>query len=135
MKQKTEKQLWAMFSKYIRARDASYEGYCKCISCNTVKPWKEFDAGHFISVGSDRALKYNEFNVNAQCTACNHFKSGNLIEYRQGLIRKYKESVVTQLEQSHYYKTSRKKLNQNEINAMYVFYKQLFDNIKTKKCL
>ncbi len=62
-----EKAVWRVFSKFIRARDANWQGYCQCISCSTQKNWKEMDAGHYISVGSDRALKYNEFNVNAQC--------------------------------------------------------------------
>jgi len=135
MKQKSEKQLWDLFSKYIRARDANYQGYCQCISCSAIKNWKEMDAGHYIAVGSDRALKYNEINVNAQCSACNNYKHGNLINYRQGLVNKYGRVVTDQLEHSHYHKVTKKKLNQLEINSLYAFYKQLLDSLKTKKCL
>ncbi len=55
--------------------------------------------------------------------ACNHFKSGNLIEYRKELINKYEEKIVKKLEQAHYFKTTKKKLNQLEISGLYQFYK------------
>lgn len=82
----SEKSVWDLFSKFIRGRDANWQGYCSCISCGTAKNWKQIDAGHFISQGSDYALKFNELNVNAQCTSCNQYKSGNLIEYRHTLL-------------------------------------------------
>lgn len=131
----TEANLWSIFSKFIRARDASWQGYCRCISCSTTKKWKEMDAGHFIPVGSDRALKYNEKNVNAQCRGCNNYKSGNLIEYRIGLIKKYGENEVKKLELSHEFKTTHKKLNQLEINELHKFYKQKFAELEDQKCL
>jgi hypothetical protein len=135
MKSKTEKTLWDMFSKFIRARDANYQGYVSCISCSTVKNWKQMDAGHFVPVGSDRALKYNEINVNGQCTSCNHFKSGNIIQYRPGLIYKYGEQKVKDLETSHYFKTTKKKLNQISINILYDLYKKKFEQLNKEKCL
>lgn len=132
----TEKTVWDNFSKFIRARDADYQGYCRCISCTTIKKWNEgIDAGHFIPVGSDLGLKYNEMNVNGQCRACNSFKSGNLIEYRQGMIQKYGEKRVKLLEQSHYFKTSSNKLNQLELNAMNKLYKENFKKLGKEKCL
>jgi len=135
MRNHNEKALWNIFSKFIRARDADWQGNCKCISCSTIKNWKEMQAGHFIPVGSDRALKYNELNVNSQCTSCNLYKSGNLIEYRQRLISKIGEDKVKLLEKSHYFKTTKKKLNQLEINLAYIFYKSQFDIFKKEKCL
>jgi hypothetical protein len=130
-----EKAVWRVFSKFIRARDANWQGYCQCISCSTQKNWKEMDAGHYISVGSDRALKYNELNVNAQCTSCNKFKSGNLINYRRGLISKVGEKEVERLEQSHFFKTTKKKLNQLELNAMFDYYNKEFKKLAKQKCL
>ena len=123
MKDKTESNLWRIFSKFIRLRDADWRGYVKCISCGIMKFWKETDCGHYIAVGADRALKYNEINNNGQCRSCNLFKSGNLINYRQGLVNKYSEEVVKKLETSHWFKTTKKKLLQSEINIMYSFYK------------
>lgn len=134
-KNKSEKSLWDIFSKFIRARDADWRGYCNCISCSVMKNWKQMDSGHYIPKGSDSALKYNEINNNAQCDSCNRFKSGNLISYRMGLINKYGEEKVKQLEQSHYFKTTKKKLNQLQINVMYDYYKKEFEKLKKEKCL
>ena len=126
----TEANLWKVFSLFIRMRDADERGYCRCISCSKVDNYKYFDAGHYIAVGTDRALKYNEINVNAQCRSCNSFKSGNLISYRQGLIRKYGEDIVKKLEVSHFFKTAKKKLNELEIKAMIIYYKNKNNNFK-----
>jgi len=130
-----EDAVWKMFSKMIRARDANWQGYCKCISCSTVKNWKEMEAGHFIPRGSDSALKYNELNVNSQCNSCNVYRSGNLIEYRRGLVDKVGEDKVKKLEQSHYFKTTKKKPNQLELNVMYETYKKEFKQLEKDKCL
>lgn len=136
MKNVTEKTLWDNFSLFIRARDADSNGYVKCISCNTTKQWRDgIDAGHFIPRGSDSALKYNEMNVNGQCRSCNHFKSGNIVEYRVGMIEKYGEEEVKKLEQSHYYKTKNKKLNQLEINALNAYCKKELEKLESVKCL
>ena len=118
----TEKSLWKIFSKFIRFRDADERGYCHCISCNKIDNWKKLDAGHYIPKGSDMALKFNEINVNAQCSSCNVYKSGNIIEYRIGLIKKYGEKIVKKLELSHQFKTTHKKLNQLEINELWKYY-------------
>jgi hypothetical protein len=133
----TEDSLWKIFSKFIRARDANWQGYCKCISCSAVKKWKEMDAGHFINQGSDYGLKYNENNVNAQCSSCNLYKSGNLFEYRFGLVSKIGEDKVKQLEQSHYFKSQKlnKKLNQLQINIGFDFYNKKFKELSKEKCL
>lgn len=129
-----EKSLWNLFSKFTRLRDSDERGYCRCISCSTIKQWNDgIDAGHFIPVGIDQALKYEEMNVNGQCTSCNKYKSGNLISYRQGLVAKYGEDKVKRLELSHEFKTTKKKLNQLEINALYSDYsKKVKDLLKTK---
>ena len=133
----SEKNVWDIFSKFIRARDADWRGNCRCISCGIIKNWKDgIDAGHYIAQGSDYALKFNEINVNAQCSYyCNKMKSGNLILYRIGLVGKVGEKKVKELEQSHFFKTTRKKLNQTELNLMYNYYKEKFEKLKKEKCL
>jgi len=68
------------FKKYIRERD---EGM-NCISCNS----KGNQAGHYFSAGHYPELRYSTDNVNLQCTKCNLYLHGNLIEYRKGLIKK-----------------------------------------------
>ncbi len=70
-----------VFRKWIRKRD---EGK-PCISCGS---YNVSDAGHYYSAGHHPALEFNEDNTNGQCRHCNSFLSGNLIEYRKGLINR-----------------------------------------------
>jgi len=123
MRNVKEITLWRNFSKFIRLRDADWRGHCKCISCNKTDDWKTFDAGHYIAIGSCKGLKYNEKNVNAQCTSCNQYKSGNQIDYRISLIEKVGEKAVKNLEAIYQRKQPFKKLSQLEINILNKEYK------------
>lgn len=81
-----------VFNAFIRKRDCE----TGCISCgNPVE-----HAGHYFSQGHHSALRFNETNTNGQCLRCNNFLHGNLINYRKGLIKKYGELKVNQLELS-----------------------------------
>jgi len=79
-----------VFNAWIRKRD-EYKG---CISCGS-----EIDhAGHYFSAGHYSALRFEETNVHGQCLRCNNFMHGNLINYRFGLITRYGEDYVKELE-------------------------------------
>ena len=68
------------FNKFIRERDFAFG----CISCGE----RVTQAGHYRSAGHHPHLRFNEQNVNGQCTRCNLFLRGNLIDYRKGLVKK-----------------------------------------------
>ena len=97
MKNTLKNKLDRIFSLYIRLRDANPQGYTRCISCGKIVPWKEADCGHFIN-RSHMATRYNEKNCNAQCRSCNRFDEGNNIGYIRGLIKKYGQGVIDELE-------------------------------------
>ena len=78
------------FNAFIRQRDKD-KG---CISCGGSVD----HAGHYFSQGRYTHLRYDEMNVNGQCVGCNNFKHGNLIMYRMGLIQRYGEDAVNELE-------------------------------------
>ena len=78
------------FNKFIRLRDAENG----CISCGG----KVSQAGHYLSQGHHSALRFDENNTNGQCVRCNLFLSGNLINYRKGLVKKIGEDAVNRLE-------------------------------------
>jgi hypothetical protein len=80
-----------VFNNYIRERDKALG----CISCPT---GKADHAGHYMNAGQHSALKFDENNVHGQCVACNCYKHGNLIRYRQGLVNKIGETAVKELE-------------------------------------
>lgn len=74
------------FNQYIRLRD---EGK-PCISCGNENP-KKINAGHFFSSGGHKAVTFDEDNVHLQCEYCNTYLSGNLINYREELIKRIGE--------------------------------------------
>jgi hypothetical protein len=66
-----------------------------CISCGK---YSTLQAGHYYSGGHYPELRFNEQNVNGQCTRCNLKLSGNLIEYRKGLVKKIGIDEVEKLD-------------------------------------
>ena len=77
------KDLQRVFNEFIRLRDADLP----CISCGRYHQG-QWHAGHYRSVGACPELRFNEDNVHKQCSACNNHLSGNILEYRLGLIEK-----------------------------------------------
>lgn len=84
-----------VFNTYIRLRDAKEP----CISCGNTNNVK-FDAGHLYPVSTSSFLRFNEDNVNKQCSNnCNVNRSGNVLEYRLRLINKIGIERVNYLEE------------------------------------
>ena len=70
----------------------------QCIS--TLKPLNDkYDAGHFYSVGSNPALRFNLDNIHAQSVYANQYLSGDQINYINGLSEvygiEYKDYVIS----------------------------------------
>jgi hypothetical protein len=89
-----------VFNAYIRKRD-SEDGYFICISCGQTKTIDLMDAGHYVPVKGSSALRFDEYNVNGECKACNGFDQFHLIGYRRNLIDKVGERKVMELEYQH----------------------------------
>jgi len=85
-----------VFNEYIRKRDKDLP----CISCGRFHEG-QYHAGHFRTTGSAAHLRFNEDNVHKQCSACNNYRSGNLIPYRQNLIEKIGLERVVALENNN----------------------------------
>lgn len=81
------------FQAWIRKRDDGKP----CISCQTHSS-PVWDAGHFYPAGQYSGLIFDETNVHKQCRHCNTFRHGSLIEYRGGLILRYGEQYLKELE-------------------------------------
>ena len=97
------------FQKFIRLRDADKP----CISCGsfTASIW---DGGHFYKAEIYSGLIFNEDNCHKQCRKCNSFLGGNENNYRLGLIERYGEPFVLNLDKlaisKRNYKYERKEL-------------------------
>jgi hypothetical protein len=102
-----------VFNAYIRQRDSD-NGYFTCISCGQTKEVSQMDAGHYVPVKGSSALRFDEYNVNGECKACNGFDQFHLIGYRRNLIDKVGERKVMELEHQHRLikKWSRTELNE-----------------------
>jgi hypothetical protein len=86
----------AAFNAFVRQRDA----HLPCISCGRFHKGA-YDAGHYRSVGSMPALRFNEDNCHRQCVPCNQHKAGNVVEYRIGLVARIGADRVAVLEGPH----------------------------------
>lgn len=113
-----KKILQAVFNTFIKLRDKN-DG---CISCGTKKPDIQYAAGHFFTVGSAPALRYNEDNVHRQCNVyCNDKKSGNIANYRPNLIKKIGQDRFDYLESQ---KGVAKHYTVDELKELIVIYRQ-----------
>ena len=90
------KKLDIVFSIWVRNRDADWRGDVVCITCSRTFPWKEVDAGHYIS-RRHPSTRWHEKNVHAQCKGCNRYRGGAPDEYALALQRKYGENILQEL--------------------------------------
>ena len=91
------KEAQNVFNAYIRQRDLGLP----CISCGTTAD-VQYAAGHYRTVGACPELRFEPLNVHRQCNRnCNMGKSGNLIEYRIGLVARIGADAVAWLEGQH----------------------------------
>ena len=101
---KWTKKAQAAFNEYIRERDRDLP----CISCG--KPFLDvkgitgsnIDCGHYRSTGSCPELRFEPLNANAQHSRpCNRDLSGDIVNYRRGLIDKIGIEKVEWIEGPH----------------------------------
>ena len=82
-----------IFQKWIRIRDAGNT----CISCGTNNT-VQWHAGHFKKSETYYGVIFDERNAHLQCKKCNVFLDGNELNYREGLVAKFGNKWVEQLE-------------------------------------
>lgn len=100
---------WKACSAYIRHRDClkttgTFE-YGRCCTCNDLKPYKELQAGHFIS-GRSNGILFVDEGIHAQCIACNMFNEGRKDEYETFMLKEYGQEVVDRLKQMKWMRCS-----------------------------
>lgn len=86
------------FSLAIRYRDADRHGLITCITCPIRKPVKEMHAGHFMS-RRFMNTRWDDENVNGQCSGCNTFRAGEQYKYSIALDLKYGDGTAKRLHQ------------------------------------
>jgi hypothetical protein len=113
----------AAFNRYIRLRDHDKP----CISCGR-QHQGQWHAGHYRSVGACPELRFEELNVHKQCAPCNDHLSGNIVEYRRGLIERIGIDRVEWLEGNH----AAKKYTIEEIRAIKAEYTRKAKDVRAR---
>lgn len=90
------KEAQQAFNAWIRQRDIKEP----CISCQRHHEG-QYHAGHLRTTKAAPELRFNEDNVNKQCSVCNNHLSGNILEYRVNLINKIGLARVESIEGNH----------------------------------
>ncbi|WP_439884451.1 recombination protein NinG [Pseudomonas syringae] len=109
------------FNEWVRNRDAALP----CVSCGRHHEGK-YDAGHYRTVGSNPALRFEPMNCHKQCVPCNQHKSGNVVEYRLELVRRIGIVNVEWLEGPH----EPQKYTIDELKALTAKYRALTRELK-----
>lgn len=102
------------FNAWVRARDAELP----CISCGRHHQGK-YDAGHYRTVKSNPALRFEPLNCHKQCVPCNQHLSGNIVNYRIELVNRIGIELLDWLEGPH----EAKKYTVEELKAMTAEYR------------
>ncbi len=81
---------------WVRLRDAALP----CVSCGRHHDG-QYHAGHYRTVGSNPALRFEPLNIHKQCAPCNNHKSGDIVNYRIELVKRIGADLVEWLEGKH----------------------------------
>jgi hypothetical protein len=114
------------FNAYIRERDR-LAGYA-CISSGRPLDWNgnAVDAGHYRSTGAAPHLRFDENNCHAQSKHDNRYLSGNVAEYRLGLIQRIGLAAVEALEADQ----APRRYTIEDLQAIKALYRQKLRDLK-----
>ena len=120
---KIVKKLDAVFSQYIRQKNADYLGIATCFTCGKKDHWKKLQNGHFQS-RKHYATRWLEMNCQVQCAGCNVFRYGEQFLFSKYLDEKYGDGTAEEL-----YIKSREtvKFSNNELLDMIKLYSDLLN--------
>jgi hypothetical protein len=111
---------------YCRERD-EFDG---CISCDMPSNYGgRWHAGHYRTTAAAPQLRFDEDNIHKQCAQCNLSKSGNIVEYRKGLVAKIGLVRVEALENN----SRVSKLDIDELKAIRKAYQTKLRDLRTRR--
>jgi hypothetical protein len=83
---------------YIRERDGiSGTPFFKCLMCGEVKSRSQMNCCHFIK-RRHWATRFSDINCQGGCIHCNKWLGGNDANFRKGLVEKYGEEKIIEME-------------------------------------
>lgn len=127
---KWTKKAQAAFNEYIRERDRDLP----CISCNGENEKHHYtggsyDCGHYRSRAACPALKFEPLNSAKQCKYCNSFLSGNIVEYRKGLLDRIGPENLEWIEGPH----EKKYYRVEDLKEIAAHYRKLTRELKKQR--
>tara|TARA_B110000259_G_C13838679_1_gene331724 strand:- start:75 stop:470 length:396 start_codon:yes stop_codon:yes gene_type:complete len=120
---KVVKKLDAIFSQYIRLKDADHLGNAICFTCKKIDHWKKLQNGHFQS-RKHYSTRWLEKNCQVQCPKCNVFNYGEQFLFSKYLDEKYGDGTAEEL---HIKSKEIVKYSTDELEDMIKHYKNLVD--------
>src|SRR3990167_11432324 len=84
-------------SRFVRLSGIDKEGYATCYTCGHRAHYKKLHAGHFVS-RFVKITRYSLDNLRIQCPMCNLWKRGDILTFRENLIKEIGEDKVLWLE-------------------------------------
>lgn len=121
-----KKDLTKVFNAFIRKRDTLPNGMFKCISSGKFLPLSQMNAGHYFSAGHNESIRWDERNVNGQSIQDNLYMHGNFQGYTKGMIEKYGQKVVDELEVKRH---NRSKMARFEVSYLIQEYKKKLETL------
>lgn len=126
-----KKDLWVIFSRFIRCRDALLTtgniAESTCITCWKRYPITSMDCGHFLS-RSHTSVLFDEKNCHAQCVKCN-YGGGEQYLYSRRIVEMYSQDELNRLIKM---KNETKKFTPMELTIMITDYKQRVKDLTDK---
>lgn len=86
----------AVFSTYIRLKNADKDWRCKCVTCGKVLHWREIQNGHYRKRNCNK-YRFDERNCHPQCKRCNVLLDGNYRDYHIYMVKTYWEELEEML--------------------------------------
>lgn len=93
-----DKELWRVFSLWIRQKYADENGVIRCVTCGDYRQWRYCDAGHYIS-RYHLKTKFLEVNVHPQCKRCNGKGRGEPEKMKVYIDQTYGQGTADLIEQ------------------------------------
>lgn len=117
-------ELQKIFNEYVRKRDCGKP----CITCGQTKL---LQAGHFYPVKGYDGLRFDEFNVNGECSLDNGFNDAHLIDYAENLKQRIGEIAFEKLKQrAKDYKMNGYKFSRSELEEKISYYRDKIKEIE-----
>lgn len=89
-----KREVWDLFSEWVRRSEANDQGFVQCVTCKKYLHWADAQAGHFIH----GTLFLIPELVHPQCPQCNGYLHGNLVPYKEFMLKKYGQKNVDRFE-------------------------------------